>query len=184
MINSYGLDISEALSRHIDKLVVFPLYGFALLGNYQLGIQLLMVMTILPTTVYEYVLPQNASGKSHTKLKIFTVGIAVIMALLGMILSPMILPILFPNFEESTEIIQIMSIAIIPIAISLMYKSKFLGAEKTKIVLIGATIFIAVQILSIFAFGEEYGIKGVAGAFVIASISRAVFLVLMNKKYA
>lgn len=182
IFNSYGLDLSEALSRNIDKLVVFPLFGFTLLGNYQLGVQVLMVMTIIPTTVYEYVLPQNASGKPHIKLKFVTVGIAIILALLGIFLAPIILPILFPNFEESSQIVQIISIAIIPVSISLMYKSKFLGVEKSKIVLIGAVIFVVAQIVAIILLSDKFGINGVAGAFVIAAASRACFLVIVDKK--
>ena len=57
IINSYALDLTRTFSGYTDKLIVAPLFGFAILGNYQLGIQILAILTILPGIVYQYILP-------------------------------------------------------------------------------------------------------------------------------
>ena len=52
MMNSYVLDLSRTLSGFADKLLISPMFGFAILGHYQLGIQFLSVLSILPSIVY------------------------------------------------------------------------------------------------------------------------------------
>ena len=181
IINSYALDLSRTFSGYTDKLIVAPLFGFAILGNYQLGIQVLAVLTILPGIVYQYILPRDSSGDSNKKLKKLTITISIILAGLGFILAPIVLPILFPKFIESIEVIQIVSISVIPSTINLMYISKFLGNELSKIVLIGSGIFLSVQIVSIFLLGELFGVNGVAAALVLGSSAEAIFLISVNK---
>jgi O-antigen/teichoic acid export membrane protein len=181
IINSYALDLSRTFSGYTDKLIVAPLFGFAILGNYQLGIQVLAVLTILPGIVYQYILPRDSSGDSNKKLKKLTITISIILAGLGFILAPIVLPILFPKFIESIEVIQIVSISVIPSTINLMYISKFLGNELSKIVLIGSGIFLSVQIVSIFLLGELIGVNGVAAALVLGSSAEAIFLISVNK---
>jgi O-antigen/teichoic acid export membrane protein len=181
IMNSYALDLSRTFSGYTDKLIVAPLFGFAILGNYQLGIQLLTIIAILPGIVYQYILPRDSSGESNKKLKKLTIGVSIILAILGIVLAPIILPILFPEFTEAVEVIQIMSISVIPSTINLMYISKFLGNELSKIVLIGSGIFLAVQIISIVILGELFAVNGVALALVLGATSEAIFLIVINK---
>ncbi len=181
IINSYVLDLSRTFSGYTDKLIVAPLFGFAILGNYQLGIQVLAILGILPGIVYQYILPRDSSGDSNKKLKKLTITVSVILAILGFILAPIILPVLFPKFTEAIEVIQIVSISVIPTTINLIYISKFLGNELSKIVLIGSGIFLVVQITSIFVLGELIGVNGIAVALVLGTSSEAIFLVSVNR---
>lgn len=181
MTHNYALDLSRRSVLYADKLFIFPIFGFALLGNYQLGIQFLLILSILPSTVFQYVLPRDASGKSSDRLKKNTIVISIILATIGILMAPLLLPILFPKFEEAQELIQIMSLAIIPMTISLMYNSKFLGIEKSNFVFVGSCIFLTVQILGIFLLGIPYGINGAAIAVVLAAVSQAIYLVNINR---
>ena len=181
IVNSYALDLSRTFSGYTDKLIIAPLFGFAILGNYQLGIQVLAILTILPGIVYQYILPRDSSGDSNKKLKKLTIAVSIILAGLGFILAPIILPVFFPKFTEAIEVIQIVSISVIPSTINLMYISKFLGNELTKIVLVGSGIFLSVQIISILILGELLGVNGVAIALVLGASTEAIFLVTVNK---
>ena len=181
IINSYALDVTRTFSGYTDKLIVAPLFGFAILGNYQLGIQILAILTILPGIVYQYILPRDSSGDSNKKLKKITISVSIILAILGIILAPIILPIMFPKFIVAIEVIQIVSISVIPSTINLMYISKFLGNEKSKIILIGSGIFLLVQIIGILVLGELLGVNGVAIALVLGSSAEAIFLVSVNR---
>ena len=181
IINSYALDLSRTFSGYTDKLIIAPLFGFAILGNYQLGIQVLAVLTILPGIVYQYILPRDSSGDSNKKLKKLTIAVSIVLAGLGFILAPLILPILFPKYTEAIEVIQIVSISVIPATINLMYISKFLGNELSKVVLTGSGIFLSVQIVSIFILGELFGVNGVAIALVLGASAEAIFLMTVNK---
>ena len=104
------------------------------------------------------------------------------MAILGITVAPQILTILFPKFEHAGTIIQILSVAIIPRTVSMMYASKFLGSEKSKIVLIGSIISIVVLIPLIFILGAQIGVNGVAVALVISELALMTFYIIAKKR--
>jgi O-antigen/teichoic acid export membrane protein len=180
IINSYIMDITRTFSTTADKLIIAPMLGFALLGNYQLGAQFISLLGIIPGIAFNYMLPHDASGNPNKKLKKITMIIASILALLGVTLSPSILPILFPKFVEAVEMFQIVSLSIIPATINLTYISKFLGNEKSRIVLIGSIIYIAVQISTIIILGKIWSLNGVAMSLVIAPASETIYLISVD----
>ena len=181
MVNSYLLNLSGTFSGSIDKLIILPLVGFTLLGNYQLGIQFMSVLTILPSIVYKYILPQDARGIPNRKLKQATVILSIGLAALGIILSPIIIPIMFPEYKEAIEVIQILSISVIPSTINLMFISKFLAAEKNRIVLISTGIHMAMLILFIFLLGKTFGINGMSIALVLAISFETIYYCIVDK---
>lgn len=183
IINSYVLDMTRSFSTTADKLIVAPLLGYSLLGNYSLGLQFLSLLSILPGVVYQYILPHDATGVPNRKLKQATILISILLAILSIILSPILLPILFPKFTQAIGVIQIISIGVIPIAISNVYISKFLAKEESRIVLIGSAIFLAVQVPAIFLLGNFFGIGGVATSFVLAQSSETAYLFFVNRHY-
>ena len=181
MLHSYALNLSRRLSLSLDKLIIFPLFSFTLLGNYQLGIQVLAIMTLIPTTIFQYLLSQNASDHNNKKLKVLTIIFSIIITLLAIILTPFVLPIFFEEFVEAIQITQIISLAVIPITITAIYNSKFLTLEKSKFVFIGSVIFLSTQIIGIYILSESIGIIGAGYALVIASIFQAIYLIISNK---
>jgi O-antigen/teichoic acid export membrane protein len=183
VMNSYLLDITRTFSTSVDKLIIAPLFGFVLLGNYQLGIQVLSVLTIMPGVVYNYILSHDASGNPNRLLKKFSILLSVLFAILSIILAPILLPVFFPKFTHAIEVIQIVSLAVIPISISNTYISKFMGHEKNRIVLIGSGIFLTVQITTIIFFGKFFGINGIASSFLVATSSEALYLALIDRYY-
>ena len=181
MMNSYALDLSRTFSAYTDKLLIFPMFGFAILGHYQLGLQFLAIFSILPSIVYQFILPEDSSGNSNNKLKKYTIVVSIILAFLGIVLSPIVLPVFFPKFLEAIQVVQIVSLSIIPATINLIYVSKFLSNGLSKIVLIGSGVFLAIQITGILMFGQIYGVNGIAMALTIATAVETVFLVIINR---
>jgi O-antigen/teichoic acid export membrane protein len=179
--NNYLFSLSSSLSGNMDKIVIGPLFGFAILGNYHLALQLLAILGILPSIVYQYILPREASGLSNSLLKKLTVLASIILAIIGMVLGPIILPMLFPEFIESTDIVKIVSLAVIPITINTMYISKFLAQEKSKIVLVGSGIYLITIVLGIVVLGKYLGVNGIAAALVISNTVQAIYLVIIDK---
>jgi O-antigen/teichoic acid export membrane protein len=182
LINNYIMSLASVLSGNVDRLFIFPMLGFTLLGNYVLGLQVLSILTIIPANVSRYILPQDASGTKTGKLRSNTILLSVVLAISGIFISPILIPNLFPEFIEATKIIQIISISIIPTTITSMYTSKLLGNEKSKIVLLGSVIFISLQSIGIIILGDYLGITGAAFALLISSTVQALFLFLMSKK--
>jgi len=183
MFNNYLLSISQEFAGSIEKLIIVPLLGFAILGNYQLGIQFLAVLSIIPGIVGQYTLSHDATGNENKILKKMLILFSVLIALLSIILIPIVLPIVYPEYTEAVQIIQIISISIIPTTITSTYISKFLGVDKSKIVLIGSTLFLGVQIPGIIILGEIWGINGIAISIVISSTIQAVYYIFTYRKY-
>ena len=179
--NNYAMGLSGRMGSTIDKLIVAPLLGFMLLGNYSLALQLFVILYMIPMIIYKYLLPQDASGKPNNKLKQTAVLTSVGIAVLGVVLFPHIIPNFFPKFIEAIDAIQIMSIAIIPATISLLYTSKFLGLEKSKFVLISKIVATSILIVGFIILGPIFGIVGLASVFVFTSTFEASFLFSISK---
>ena len=179
--NNYAMSISGRASSTIDKLVIAPLLGFALLGNYSLALQLFVILLIVPMIIYKYLLPQDASGQSNRKLRQVTIILSVGIAVLGIGLFPYIIPNFFPKFIDAIDAIQIMSVAIIPATITLLYTSKLLGMEKSKFVLIAEIISTSVLIVGFIILGPIFGVMGLASVFVLSITLEATLLFCMTK---
>ena len=182
-INSFLLDISNAFNGSLDKIIIAPILGFSLLGNYQLGLQFIGLLYLIPGMLFSYALSHDASGNSTKVVKKIIVGISIIFSVLSIILSPILLPILFPQFTEAIVVIQIMSISIVPSAVVSTYISKYLGSENSKIVIIGSGLYLSAQIISIIILGNLYGLNGVALSVVVSSIVHLVYFIIIDKLY-
>lgn len=181
MITNYAITLLHSFSIRLDKLLILPLFGAALLGNYFLGFQIFFSLSLISSTVFQYVLPQDASGINQKKLKILTILASLLISIIAIVLAPIMIPILFPEFTESVLIVQIMSIAVVPSSISLMLTSKFLANEKIKIVGIGRLIELTSMITGIFVLGEVFGIVGAAIAFSISAILGTIYFLIVEK---
>ena len=174
----YLADLSATARNHVDKLIIAPLLGFSFLGNYFLGLQVLALMLIIPNIVFKYTLPEDSTGKSTGKIKILTIIISVCVALLGIFLAPLVIPIILPEYTDTVDLIPILSIVLIPRTISILLTSNFLGQENSKYVPIGNAITFGVLIITIFPLVELFGITGAAIAYVIGFSSNTVFMVI------
>ena len=181
LTNNYILNLVGVFSTSVDRLITAPMLGFALLGNYAVGLQVLTVIAIIPANVFRYILPQDASGAPTEKLKKATIIITVILVIIAIFVSPIIMPIVFPKYTESTEIIQIMALSVIPSTIGAMYTSKLLGNEKSLTVLIGSLIYLISSTIGILVLGNMWSINGVAVTLVISATVRMTFLIIMSK---
>ena len=182
LFNNYILELSRTFSGSTDKLIIAPYFGLILLGNYQLGVQLLSLLTIIPIIVYQYTLPRDSKGEHDSKLKQLTIIVSIIIAIISFIISPVLIKTFFPKFVDTIEVVKIISFAIIPITINLMYISEFLGNLKSRIVLIGSGIFLAVQISGIIILGEFLGIIGIALGLLFGNVAESVYLFMMKQK--
>lgn len=181
ILSNYVLEISGLLPGTLDRIIIGPLFGFMILGNYFLGLQVFVVLTVIPTAVYQYILPQDASNKSTAKIKKTIIIISIIFAVLGFFLSPILIPEILPKYSEAIEIIQIMSIVVVPTTINLIYASKFIAELKTKIVVVGSLIFISVQVAGIFSLVEYFGVNGLALSLLVADSIVVIYYTIIYK---
>ena len=180
--NNFFIDLSVVLNNQVDRLIIGPMFGFVILGNYYLAIQVLMVLTLVPEIVRKYTIPEDSSGVNTTKIKIITVGFSFVLALIGILVVPQVLPIFFPEYNESVELIPLISLTIIPATISGLYNSKFLAHEKSNYVVIINIVSTIVLISGVFILGQFLGVVGLAYSFLLSNIVKAVFYFCLTKK--
>ena len=181
IINNYGMNISGAVGGQIDKIIIAPLLGFELLGNYSLAMQFLIIMMLLPTIIFKYLLIQDSSGKNTGNLKQISFIISIVLASFGIIILPMLIPFLFPQFIETTIAIQILSIAIIPATVGTFYESKLLSLEKGKFPIISKSLGIVIIIFGFLTLGPIFGIIGLSITIVASSIIQTIFIIIATK---
>ena len=181
--HNYMVYLVGSFGGQVDKIIVVPLLGSAVLGNYSLALQVITVLTMFTTILFKYLLPQESSGIQNKFLIQIVIIISIIVSILGIFLSPLVIPNFFPKYVDVGVAIQIMSLSIIPITITTICTSRLLSKEKSKLVLIGNMIGLIIIILGILTLGSMYGTIGIAMSFVLSTISKATYLGLIVKKY-
>ena len=181
--NNYLESSIGGLRGEVDKLIIAPMLGFAILGNYALALQFYMILMIFSSVVFKYLLPQDSTGIPNTKLKNNTIFVSIGISVLGITLAPLIISQLFPQYEDAIIAVQILSISVVPATIGYISISEFLGLEKSRFVLIGRIIALSTLVLGMITLPIYYGIVGAASAFVLSSCTQTIFLILAKKKF-
>ena len=176
--NNFFLTLTGTLSFSLDKIIIVPLFGFAMLGNYALGMQFLTLLLILPKAVGKYIIPHDAAGNHNKKIKIIVFLFSFLLTGFGTIIFPIIISNFFVEFIEAVPVIQILSFITISSAINMIYTSKFLGIEKSNIVFRGTIIAVSTQIIGIIILGSLFEINGIALSAVIGSFAVSIFYII------
>ena len=177
IITNYSLNLFASFRNHLDKIIVVPILGFTLLGNYVLALQFWAVLILFSNVMFKYILTHDASGNPNKKLKLFIFFSSIVIAIFGITILPLIIPEFFPKYVETVDAIQIISICVIPATVGQIYSSKLLGSEKSKTLIISRIISTSSFLTAIILLGLTYGITGVATAFVLSTTLQAIYLV-------
>jgi O-antigen/teichoic acid export membrane protein len=180
-LHSYSFNMSNALLMYFDKIIIPPIFGYAVLGYYQLGFQFLMFLGMIPISFFQYLIPEESSGNKKTRLRLIGFGLSIGLAVLLYSFSPLIIDIFFPHYQNSLDSIRLMSIGIVPMMIAYIINSKFLSEGNTRGVVIGAIIYQILQITLMISLGRLIEITGIALSVVIALSGQAIFLFIYKK---
>lgn len=182
ILDNYFLMLTNVVTTQMDKLLITPILGLAILGNYSLAIQVLAIIGIIPSIIFKYVLPEASRGIYSKKLQRNVILLSILLALIGIFVIPNIIPIFFEKYNEVIQIIQIMSLSIIPTTINMFYYSRFLAAEKGKIPLFGGIISSTVLVVGMILLGSLFGVVGIAVTNVLTYSSACLFSYIMFKR--
>lgn len=175
-LHLYSYNLSNALLLYFDKLIIAPIYGYTVLGYYQLGFQFLMFFSMISVSFYQYLIPEESSGSKRNRLRLYGIALSIIITILVFVLAPVILQVFFPNYINSLNSIRILSLGIIPMMITSMLNSKFLAMKLTRYVLFSSITYQVTQIILIVILGKQYGIDGISMSVVIAMLFQITFL--------
>ena len=181
---NYIIQLSNSARAQIDILLIGPLFGFALVGNYFLGLQVLGLFLILPLIIFKYTLPQDSSGSSTKQIKIITVATSIGFALLGIFVAPEVIPLVLPEYTDTIELIPLLSLAIIPRTVTTMLMSGFLGKENNMHLLVGNLIAFSIIVSGILYLPEYFDIVGLAIAYVLSVTIQTIYLLIVYLRTA
>ena len=127
IVNTHLIYLISVFRRDVDKIIVVPILGFTVLGNFALTLQFFTIMMILSSISYKYLLPKDVSGEKNAKLKKILILVSVLIAFSGFFFSPFFIENFFTKFSESIIPIQIASFSVIPATVSMILFSKILA---------------------------------------------------------
>lgn len=182
-VHSYILGISKTLPYFSDKILIVPLFGAAIAGYYQFGVQMLTVTSIIPVILYSYLLPMQAGGdtRSSKKTGILGVVLCALIILVLIVLMPTIVNRLFPSFTNAIYSSQLILLAGLPFTVIAIVNSSLMAEERSIHVAIAAGIFLATQFTLIAIMGSHFGLVGLSISMVIAASVQATYLYVRSK---
>lgn len=184
IVDTYILMVVSGLRREIDKLIIPLILGFAVLGNYSLSIQSVMMLMVIPSSIFKYTLPRDSVGQNTEKIQKYLLVFAVIASVLSIFLLPGVISKAFPKYSDAISMIQIMSLSVIPLSLSSNYSSKLLGQSISRPIIISNVIHLSTLISCIFLLGVTYGTIGLASSHVIAAVAQCIYLhITKNYKF-
>ena len=180
--NNYFNTLAGGFGGQIDKLIIAPILGFALLGNYSLALQFISVMMIFSSIVFKFILPLDSAGKDTKRIKKYTIILSLIITILGITLSPIVIPELFPEYIETVIAVQILSISVFFGNLISIFSSKLLSEERSKSILIANIISVGIIIIGFILLGPILGIVGLSIVHVVALAIESIILMLSTKR--
>jgi len=179
---SWANRLTQVFFNWGDKLVVGSLLGFSILGSFTFATQYMLLLDALPRAISRFLLPYEAEGKSNRKIKIFTIGLASLVAVISILFVPHGISFFLPKYDDAILPIQIMSFAIIPVTISMIKSAEFLGKENSRVVLIGGIIQSGLYFLLLVTLGEPYGLFGLAIGFLVSATARMIYNIIIGSR--
>lgn len=176
---NYIIQLSNSARAQIDILLIGPLFGFTLVGNYFLGLQVVGLFLILPLIIFKYTLPQDSSGSSTKQIKIIAIVASIVFALLGIFVAPEVILFALPEYADTVELIPLLSLAIIPRTVTTVLMSGFLGKENNMHLLVGNLIAFSIVVLGILYLPEYFDIVGLAIAYVLSVTIQTIYLLII-----
>lgn len=181
-LKSFGVNTARSSTNLLDKILIGPIFGMAVLGIYQLAYQIFMALSVLPMVLFSYLLPEKSAGTKTEKIEVLGIITSVILAALSIGLSPLVIPYLFPGFAGSVKLVQIMSLGVIPFTITATKMSDLYSAERPGSVLVSHLIALAAGVVGILLLGNLFGAIGLATSMVILQMTLASLLIFFERR--
>jgi O-antigen/teichoic acid export membrane protein len=176
ILNSFANRIFEVLFGWGDKIIIGSLFGFNLLGSYHFAAQYFLLIEFIPRSIYQYLVPEESEGQKNKNIKKLFVGLTCVISLISIVAIPHGVNFIIPEYEDSIIPMQIMSIALIPMAVSSIQTAQLLGKEFSRIVLFGSILQSGSYIIFILLLGPSFGIIGIAFGLLISVTIKTLFL--------
>ncbi|MFQ6126433.1 MAG: oligosaccharide flippase family protein [Candidatus Heimdallarchaeota archaeon] len=179
-LKAFGADVTTGSTSMLDKILIGPLFGMVTLGLYQLAYQIFMALSVLPMVLFSYLLPEKSAGTKTMQVETLGILVSVALAASVIVLSPIIIPWVFPSFSESVGLIQVMSLGVVPFTIAATKMSELYAHERPGVVLVSYAVALAAGIAGILVLGSCFGAIGLATSMLLLQTTLAASLILFR----
>ncbi len=182
-LQAWGGDISRASMNFFDKILIGLLFSsMAVLGVYQFGYRIFVLLGVLPNALFFYLLPEKSANQKTKKIETIGILLSLGLALLILIIAPFIASHVFPSFQEGINLIRIMGFAIIPATVARIKTSELYSKEKSEIVLGSRLFALSMGIIGIIlTYSESLGLIGLGGSQLAIQIALLIGLTTFPK---
>lgn len=180
LFHNFGVDLSSKLPKNIDKLLIMPILGFTNVGIYQLNLQILLALELLPSSLHSYLLSEESSGKKHQKVILYVIIASTALTFISIIISPYFINQFFPKYSDGIFSLQILLVSLIPLSLIAILSAKLQVLESKKVGF-SAPIRIGSLLILIATIGNWYGLIGLSAAVLISVILHVIFLAFLFK---
>lgn len=182
ILNNFGVESSQSLTKFVDKIIVGIWFGFLSLGGYYFNMQILFAIQMLSGVLHSFLISEISRGKDHRKFSFIIIIISIILTILVIIVSPFVIETFFPKYLDGIFALQILIIAAIPNAFSVILTARMQSMESTKVGY-SAVLRIGSLVILIGLLGTMYGTIGFSMAVVISVTLHTAFLYFLYKKH-
>jgi O-antigen/teichoic acid export membrane protein len=141
-----------------------------------------MVLSVIPASLFYYLLPQFSSGNKKRNVIYIALISAVLFASIAPIFIPVLINMFFPGYSDVILTAQIMSIGIVPMTINSILNSSLLAKGRSKIVLIGAVVYMSSSLILIYLLGTLVDLVGLGVAVVVSLSLQSLLLFLLSRR--
>jgi O-antigen/teichoic acid export membrane protein len=184
----YGSNLSNlapnptALMVGLDKILIGAIFGYYVLGSYQLSYQVFMFLAMVPVNLFRFLLPYEAGGVTKRTVKFVALVIACVLVVIVIFGSPYAIHLFFPKYTQSIQPIQIISLSIVPLTLVNIVGTKIVAEEKrAHHMFYAGLITIASETLLLWILGTYLGLVGLAVSLVMALTIEFFYLFFMNR---
>lgn len=181
VLNNYIITLFSIARDNIDKLIIVPVLGYVILGNYSLALQAILLLSSVITIINKYALPILSTKSDAGQFLRVSFFISLPLLAIGYFVMPIVIELLFHKYEHTIETIKILSFSIPAYSLVTAYNTRLFAIEKSKFVLIGLIVFVSILTPLMLYFGSSYGINGVSYSYVISIYVHSAVLYMFNR---
>ena len=182
ILSAFGARVVESMALFFDRVLIGWLYGNTIVGFYVLALQFYFMLYMLPNMMFYYLLPEKSSGATMPELEKLSLLMAVFLAVGGFIFFPFFIGWLFPKFDESIQIVRLMSLAVIPATIANIKSAELFANDRSDMVFQGRFLGLCALIFGIVVFWELFDTIGLGVAILASQTALAIYFAYISKR--
>ncbi|MGQ0792058.1 MAG: hypothetical protein ACT4NJ_07565, partial [Nitrosopumilaceae archaeon] len=153
------------------------------LASYQFAGQYLLLLEGIPRSLIQYLVPLESEGKKNKKLKIFSILISIIIVIISVAVAPFAISAFLNEYKDAIFPIQILSFSIIPLTVSAIQQSEFMGKENNRVILIGGILQSGLYLILIVLLGASFGLVGISIGLLVSTIVRVIYNFISKRHF-